>query len=40
MTYAKIGRILGISKQRLMQLERAALKKLRVRLAGVRREIA
>ena len=39
MTYAEIATLLGLTRQRIMQIEAAALRKLRVRLAKVGREI-
>jgi DNA-directed RNA polymerase sigma subunit (sigma70/sigma32) len=39
MTYAEIAKIIGVSKQRVMQIEAEALKKLRHRLRKLRREM-
>jgi DNA-directed RNA polymerase sigma subunit (sigma70/sigma32) len=40
LTYAQIGEKLGISKVRVIQLERQAMRKLRARLAAVAKECA
>jgi len=39
MTYEKIAELLGLTKQRIMQIEAEALKKLRIRLADVKKEL-
>jgi DNA-directed RNA polymerase sigma subunit (sigma70/sigma32) len=38
MTYQQIGDVMGISRQRVRQIEEAALKKLRKRMASQRQD--
>lgn len=39
MTYEAVAKILGVTKQRVMQIEAEALKKLRFRLKKIEKEL-